>query len=487
MPEEKKRYLNVEREERRKKRRAVDASHSIVVHHLKDSRSQRILWLLEELNLPYSIKHYERQANEMAPAELKEIHPLGKSPAISDGDQVVTESACIVDFLIDKYGGGKFIPKRNTPEYQRYNYWMHFSEASAVTHLVQLLVFDTIQKQSPYLIYPIVYGLFATVRRGYLYPEIKKVMDYVERELDKSTWLVGDNMTGADVMMSFPVEAARAIGRLPAEKYPNCDAFLKRIREREAYQKALQKGGEYAYAKAEEGGCVGCYEIEGGWKSDIKLVKVRDEAALYGLYSIVNALASYLFVYEKSMQNTEKMSHVRGSGLVSHHEQKADDMVNWTGVKRTIFRSIHWILIILTVFVLISLIVGSIVIFVASIVQDNFPNVGENFPSPSIEHYGYNFPNTDCSNTSWLEGNRPLRFKFFNTSANDRYRYQYCAWPKGITAWRAITSFISFIVSWILVGVLGARSVASDSAGIWQDPRRVLKFISFSIISHHGT
>ena len=221
----------------------------ITVHHLENSRSQRILWLLEELGAPYEIKFYERDKETMlAPPELLKIHPLGKSPVITDGDMTVAESGLIIDYLIKRYGEGRLIPPPFTPDRMRYHYWLHYAEGSAMTPLLLKLVFGALPERSPWFVKPVVNGIVATVNKTFIDPQLKLHADYWEGELSKSEWFSGPEITGADIQMSFPLEAAAS--RAGIEKgFPNIHAFLDRIHARPAYKRALEKGGPYAYAE----------------------------------------------------------------------------------------------------------------------------------------------------------------------------------------------------------------------------------------------
>jgi glutathione S-transferase len=219
----------------------------LTVHHLNNSRSQRVLWLLEELGVPYDIKHYQRDAKSMlAPPELRAVHPLGKSPVITDGGTTVAETGAIVDYIIEAYGNGRLIPATGTPERLRYTYWLHFAEGSAMPPLVMTLLFGEIPKRIPALIRPIGKLIGGTVQKTYLGPMIDAQLDLEEAELNKSTYFAGEDLTAADVMMSFPVEAANSRASLGTR--PKLTAWLKSIHARPAYQAALKKGGTYAYA-----------------------------------------------------------------------------------------------------------------------------------------------------------------------------------------------------------------------------------------------
>ena len=220
----------------------------IVVHHLEDSRSQRVLWLLEELEVPYEVVRYARDAKTMlAPPELLRLHPLGKSPVIQDRDHTIAETGAIVDYLIDVYGAGRLIPPAGTPERLRYTYWLHYAEGSAMTPLILKLVFGVMPERAPALARPLVRGVSNTALKSFVDPQLKQHMDFWEAELGRSAWFAGDDLTGADIQMSFPMEAAAARAGL-RDGRPHAMAFLERIHARPAYRRALERGGPYAYA-----------------------------------------------------------------------------------------------------------------------------------------------------------------------------------------------------------------------------------------------
>ena len=222
----------------------------IVVHHLNNSRSQRILWLLEELGLEYEIKRYQRDAKTMlAPPELRQVHPLGKSPVITDDGQTIAESGLIIDYLIGKYGNGRLIPAAGTPDRMRYNYWLHYAEGSMQPILLMKLFFDRIERgPMPFFAKPIAKAIAGKVKGGFITPNLERHFDYLESELGRSEWFAGSEITGADVQMSFPLEAAVSRGGLDAKR-PRLMAFLDRIHARPAYKKAIERGGEYALIK----------------------------------------------------------------------------------------------------------------------------------------------------------------------------------------------------------------------------------------------
>ncbi len=219
----------------------------ITVHHLNNSRSQRILWLLEELGQPYEVKRYERNKQTMlAPPELHAVHPLGKSPVITDGAHTIAETGAIVEYLIGTYGDGRMIPPAGTEDRLRYSYWMHFAEGSAMPPLVMTLVFGALPSRVPFFIRPVAKLISENVQKSFLRPNIEAQLKLMEAELGKSTWFAGDALTGADVMMSFPVEAAVSRGGLGDS--PKLEAWVARVHARPAYQAALARGGAYAYA-----------------------------------------------------------------------------------------------------------------------------------------------------------------------------------------------------------------------------------------------
>ncbi len=216
----------------------------LTVHHLNASRSQRVPWLLEELGVPYEVKLYQRDAKTMlAPPELKRIHPLGKSPLITDGDRVVAESGAIIEYIVEKYGNGKLIPPAGSDERLRYTYWMHYAEGSAMPLLVMRLIFGFIEKQKmPFFVKPIVKGIVKNVNNSFLDPQFKLHLDFIEAELGKSEWFAGKELTAADVQMSFPLEAAAARAGLGTQ-YPRIKAFVDRVHARPAYKRAAEKVG----------------------------------------------------------------------------------------------------------------------------------------------------------------------------------------------------------------------------------------------------
>jgi glutathione S-transferase len=219
----------------------------IVVHHLNNSRSQRVLWLLEELGLAYEVRRYQRDAKTMlAPPELRAVHPLGKSPVIQDGEVTLAESGAILEYLVARHGNGRLIPAAGTPERLRYTYWMHFAEGSAMPPLLLKLIFDRMDKgPMPFFVRPVARAIAQRAKSSFVQPNIDRNLDFMEGELGESDWFAGAEFSAADIQMSFPLEAARARGGLDAKR-PRLLAFLERIHARPAYRRAIEKGGEYA-------------------------------------------------------------------------------------------------------------------------------------------------------------------------------------------------------------------------------------------------
>lgn len=219
----------------------------ITVHHLNNSRSQRVLWLLEELGLHYEVKRYQRDARTMlAPKELKAIHPLGKSPVITDNGHTIAETGAIIEYILDNYGVGRLIPKPGTPERLRFTYWLHYAEGSAMTPLLLKLVFSRIPANAPGLLRGLIGSVMKTAQAKLSDPQIAMHLGYWDDELSKSQWFAGNEFSAADIMMSFPLEAAAH--RAGARSRPMVAAFLDRIHQRPAYIAALKKGGPYDYA-----------------------------------------------------------------------------------------------------------------------------------------------------------------------------------------------------------------------------------------------
>ncbi len=219
----------------------------LTVHHLEHSRSQRVLWMLEELGVDYDIRAYARDAKtRLAPPELKAVHPLGKSPVITDGEHTIAETGAIIEYLLDTYGDGRLRPAPGSADYLQYRYWLHAAEGSIMPLLVMKLVFNaTTEKPVPFFIRPITGAVAKQVGKAYIDPAIESAMALMEDTLSRQEWFAGDALTGADVMMSFPVQAAFVRSAKPAD-FPKLAAFLERVEARPAYRKALEKGGPYS-------------------------------------------------------------------------------------------------------------------------------------------------------------------------------------------------------------------------------------------------
>ncbi len=222
----------------------------ITVHHLENSRSQRVLWLLEELGLAYEIKHYQRDPKtSLAPESLRQVHPLGKSPVISDGAVTVAESGAIIEYLVERHGKGRLVPPAGSDEFLRYRYWLHFAEGSAMPPLLFTLVCDKVKNSPmPFFVKPIARAIAGKVMDGFVKPNLKSQLDFMETELKRSPWFAGDEFSAADVQMSFPLEAAAQRAGLDSGR-PKLMAWLKRIHARPAYKRALERGGPYSFAE----------------------------------------------------------------------------------------------------------------------------------------------------------------------------------------------------------------------------------------------
>jgi len=221
----------------------------ITVHHLENSRSQRVLWLLEELGLAYEVKRYARDPKTMlAPPELAAVHPLGKSPVITDGKVTVAESGAIVEYLLDTYGQGRLRPPAGTADGRLFTYWLHFAEGSAMPPLLMKLVFDKVRTAPvPFFIKPVVKGIADKVTKSFIAPNLERQFDFMEAELAKRPWFAGAKFSAADIQMSFPLEAAAASAGLDKSR-PRLMDWLKRIHARPAYKRALEVGGPYRFA-----------------------------------------------------------------------------------------------------------------------------------------------------------------------------------------------------------------------------------------------
>ena len=219
----------------------------LTVHHLENSRSQRILWLLEELGVEYEVRRYERDpVSGLAPAEMIAVHPLGKAPVITEHGRTIAESGAIIEYLLEHYGDGRLQPPQGTPEHEQFRFWLHYAEGSFAPLMVMSLIFNRVENaKMPFFLKPVARGIAGKVRKSYLGPNIVRALDFMEDTLTKSTWFTGDTMTAADIQMSFPVEAA-AVRTDLRDNYPKLQGFLKTVQARDAYQRALQRGGPYS-------------------------------------------------------------------------------------------------------------------------------------------------------------------------------------------------------------------------------------------------
>ena len=221
----------------------------LTLHHLNNSRSQRVIWLLEELNLPYQIIHYQRNPlTQLAPDELKQVHPLGKSPVITAGKQVLAESGAIIDTLLRQHPESGMIPEAGTQDYDSYTFWLHYAEGSLMPYLFTRLIFTRLPKQPmPFFVRPVARSLAGKVLSKLIEPNVSRNLHFVESYLVSHEWFAGDRITGADIQMSFPLEAVMSVKEMN-DKFPAIGEFVKRIHARPAYRRALEKGGPYNYA-----------------------------------------------------------------------------------------------------------------------------------------------------------------------------------------------------------------------------------------------
>jgi glutathione S-transferase len=205
----------------------------IRVHHLNNSRSQRVLWLLEEIGTPYEVVRYQRKATMLAPQELKRVHPLGKSPVIEDDGKNFAETGLIVEYLVERYGPD-LAPTRDSDLYWRYKYWLHYAEGSLMPPLLLKLVVKRL-------------GLLGLPARGFVNSRLKLHLDFLEAELGSTPWFLGESFSAADIMLSFPLEAANERAGLDQTR-PRLMDFLGRIHARPAYRRAIERGGAYRYS-----------------------------------------------------------------------------------------------------------------------------------------------------------------------------------------------------------------------------------------------
>jgi glutathione S-transferase len=220
----------------------------ITVHHLENSRSQRVLWMLEELGLDYEVKLYKREPSMQAPASLRAVHPLGKSPVITDGGATFAESGAILEYLVETYGNGRFSPRPGTVERHNYTYFLHYAEGSLMPLLFMKLVFGRLPSRVPWLMKPVAKAIAAGADKSLLNPQIGTQFMFLESELYQREWFAGAEFSAADIQMSFPLEAAAARSPL-FKQLPKLSAFVARIHARPAYKRALEKGGPHELLK----------------------------------------------------------------------------------------------------------------------------------------------------------------------------------------------------------------------------------------------
>lgn len=218
----------------------------ISVHHLDNSRSQRVLWLLEELGLEYEIVQYKRDPRTLlAPASLRAIHPLGKAPVVVDAGNTIAESGAIMEYLVDRYDKGRLKPDAGSTAQLRYTYWLHYAEGSAMPPLLLNLVFSRLRSAPmPFFVRPVARAMAGKVLNQFVDPQLRQHCDFLESELDRHVWFAGDDFSAADIQMSFPVEAMKARGAIDADQ-PRLNDWLARIHARPAYQRALERGGPF--------------------------------------------------------------------------------------------------------------------------------------------------------------------------------------------------------------------------------------------------
>lgn len=221
----------------------------IQLHHLNNSRSQRILWMLEELELPYEIIRHERdKETNLAPGSLKKVHPLGKSPVVVDGENTLAESGAVIEYLASKYGKGAWIPKEDSPAFLQYKYWLHYAEGTLMPFLVLKLILSKIENVPLlFFIKPIIKIITGKVEDSYLRANIVNNLGFIEQHLAQREWFAGDRISAADIQMSFPLEAG-ASRFSEYGNFPQVMAYVKRVHERPAYKRALEAGGDYDYA-----------------------------------------------------------------------------------------------------------------------------------------------------------------------------------------------------------------------------------------------
>lgn len=217
----------------------------LTLHHLENSQSIRILWLLEELGVDYDFKMYDRdKETRLAPEAYKKISPLGTAPVITDGDIVLSESNAIIDYIIETYGEGKLQPAVGTPERARYLFWFHAAQGSLQPLLTNKIVFTMMVERAPFFIRPIVAGISKKLNERFIGPRLERLLAEIEKQLSETTWFAGDKLTAADITMGYCMEVL-AVRAGMDNSYPHAQAYLERMRARPAYQVALKKDGKF--------------------------------------------------------------------------------------------------------------------------------------------------------------------------------------------------------------------------------------------------
>lgn len=218
----------------------------LTIHHLEDSRSQRILWLLEELGVSYDLRRYARRDDMRAPDALRAVHPLGKAPVLVEGDRTIAETGAIVEYLLATHGQGRLMPPEGSDAWWQARHFLHHAEGTAMPPLLLTLVLSEIPKRAPAFLRPILAPVMGRVHAAAVAPDLRRLLAYWDATLAPTGWFAGDEISAADLMMSFPVEAAAS--RLDLSAHPALTGFLSRIHARPAYRRALERGGPYAYA-----------------------------------------------------------------------------------------------------------------------------------------------------------------------------------------------------------------------------------------------
>lgn len=217
----------------------------LTLHHLENSQSIRILWLLEELGIPYEMKMYDRDKKSgLAPDDYKKVSPLGTAPVITDGDLVLAETNAIIDYILDTYGDGKLRPVVGTSEHVPYLFWYHASQGSFQPLLTTTFVLNVMVSRAPFFVRPIIGGAVETLNKAFFQPRLTSLLGEIEKQLSKTTWFAGEELTAADIVMGYSMEVA-ALRAGMEKNYPNAKRFLDAMHARPAYKRAVEKDGKY--------------------------------------------------------------------------------------------------------------------------------------------------------------------------------------------------------------------------------------------------